>query len=196
MRTATYNDKELILDILCASFDNNISVNAIIPQDARRTARIRALMAYAFEQCYTAGKIFINHSSDGCALVLHSWQEVTSMRSIWQSLLFIFRGPGASMLPFLLKRQKKIKEKYPYGNYVYLWFIGVIPSHQNQHKGAILLNAVIDHAATVKHPILLETSMQRNVNWYQRSGFDLYHTIEEPHQLYFLKKELNAAPVI
>jgi GNAT superfamily N-acetyltransferase len=193
MRTATSNDKTLILDILCASFDSNISVNAIIPQDARRASRIRALMDYAFEQCHTSGKIFINHSHDGCALVLHSWQEVTDIRSIWQSLLCTFRGPGISMLPSLLKRQKKIKEKYPFENYVYLWFIGVMPSQQNQHKGAALLNAVIDHAATVKRPILLETSIQRNVSWYQKSGFDLYQTIEVPHELYLLKKELTTA---
>ncbi|SHN38752.1 GNAT family N-acetyltransferase [Chitinophaga sp. CF418] len=192
MRTATYNDKKLIIDILSASFDSNISVNAVIPQDARRAYRIRALMAYAFEQCYTSGTIFINHSHDGCALVLYSWQEVTNLRSIWQSLLCTFRGPGISMLPSLLKRQKKIREKYPYESYVYLWFIGVLPSQQNQHKGAVLLDAVIDHAIAVKHPILLETSVPRNVNWYQRSGFDLYQTIEIPHQLYFLKKEFTA----
>ncbi|PSL23389.1 GNAT family N-acetyltransferase [Chitinophaga ginsengisoli] len=196
MRTATSNDKPLILDILCASFDCNISVNAIIPQDARRTSRIRALMDYAFEQCYTSGKIFINPSNDGCALVLHSWQEVTTLRSIWQSLLCTFRGPGISMLPILLKRQKTIKEKYPYSHYVYLWFIGVIPSQQNQHKGAALLDAVIDHATSVNYPILLETSIQRNVNWYEKSGFDLYQTIEVPHQLYLLKRELTATSVI
>ncbi|MCF6404132.1 GNAT family N-acetyltransferase [Chitinophaga filiformis] len=189
MRTATYSDKKLIIDILSASFDSNISVNAILPQDARRTSRIEALMAYAFEQCYASGKIFINHSDDGCALVLHSWQETTNLRSIWQSLQFVFRGPGLTMLPFILTRQKTIKEKYPHSRYVYLWFIGVSPSQQNQHKGAALLDTVIEHAAAVKHPILLETSMQRNVNWYERSGFDLYHTIEAPHQLYFLKKD-------
>jgi len=195
MRTAAYNDKKLIIDILCASFDSNISVNAIIPQDSRRVSRIRALMDYAFEQCYASGKIFINHSHDGCALVLHSWQEVTNLRSLWQSMLCVLRGPGISMLPFMLKRQKKIKEKYPYNDYVYLWFIGVIPAQQNQHKGAALLDAVIDHATDVNRPILLETSIQRNVNWYQKSGFDLYQTIEVPHQLYLLKKELTAAPV-
>ncbi len=188
MRTAVYDDKKLIIDILCASFDSNISVNAIIPQDARRASRIRALMDYAFEQCYTSGKIFVNHSNDGCALVLHSWQETTNLRSIWQSLLCIFRGPGISMLPFMLKRQKKIKDQYPYRNYVYLWFIGVQPSQQNQHKGAALLNTVIDHAARTGHPILLETSIQRNVNWYQQSGFELYQTIAVPHPLYLLKK--------
>lgn len=196
MRIATYNDKKLITEILCASFDNNISVNAIIPQDTKRNDRIRALMTYAFEQCYASGKIFINPSNDGCALTLHSWQDTANIRSIWQSLLFILRGPGPSMLPFILKRQKKIKGQYPYGDYVYLWFIGILPSQQNQHKGTALLNTVVDHATSVQRPILLETSIQQNVNWYQKSGFTLYNTINDPHPLFFLKKEFTPFPVI
>ena len=49
MLKATYNDKELILDILCKSFDKNNSVNYVVRQDKKRKKRIRVLMDYSFE---------------------------------------------------------------------------------------------------------------------------------------------------
>lgn len=56
MTKASISDKDLILDILCDSFDTNNSVNYVVNQDKNRKNRIRKLMEYSFDMCYFLGK--------------------------------------------------------------------------------------------------------------------------------------------
>jgi hypothetical protein len=66
MIKANYGDKERIIKILAQSFDDNKSVNYIIPQDKKRKQRIRQLMAYSFDICLQYGKVFLSDDKKAC----------------------------------------------------------------------------------------------------------------------------------
>lgn len=72
MIVATYKDKNLIVDILTKSFEDNKSVNYILKQDEKRIDRIRKLMEYSFEICNLFGEIFLSDDKKGCVLIMLS----------------------------------------------------------------------------------------------------------------------------
>ncbi len=67
----------------------------------------------------------------------------------------------------------------------YLWFIGVMPGTQRQGIGRQLLREVVAHSG---RPVYLETSMSENVQWYEKNGFEVYHTLHFDYaDLYMLR---------
>ena len=58
MKPSTYENKQLVIDILTSSFDTNKSVNYIVKQDRKRKDRIKDLMNYSFENCHCSGKVY------------------------------------------------------------------------------------------------------------------------------------------
>lgn len=70
MTRANYSDKSHVADILTQSFEDNKSVNYIILQDSKRTQRIKALMNYSFDVCFSFGQVLLSEDKTGCALIL------------------------------------------------------------------------------------------------------------------------------
>ncbi|MEJ7683000.1 MAG: hypothetical protein WKG06_35120 [Segetibacter sp.] len=71
MKKAELRDKNLVVDILTKSFDNNQSVNYIVKQDQKRVQRVSSLMDYSFEVCYLFGDVFLSDDKKACALVTY-----------------------------------------------------------------------------------------------------------------------------
>lgn len=59
MIRANYKDKELIVNILAHSFDQNKSVNYIVKQDNKRAQRMKKLMEYSFDVCHLFGDVYM-----------------------------------------------------------------------------------------------------------------------------------------
>lgn len=82
MIKADYKDKELIVNILTSSFDDNKSVNYIIEQDNKRAKRLRNLMEYSFDVCYLFGEVFLTDNKKGCALIVLPDKKKITPKSI------------------------------------------------------------------------------------------------------------------
>jgi ribosomal protein S18 acetylase RimI-like enzyme len=189
MRSAKRTDKLLITDLLSAAFNDNLSVNYIVPQDEKRKQRIRALMDYSFEVCYRFGKVWLSEDRKACALVLYPHQKKTTLTSIWLDIKLILKAVGFGGIKKTLDREAKIKAKQPKEPMAYLWFIGVSPLYQHQGTGGRLLKQVIADAEQQGLPVYLETSTERNLPWYEQHGFTEYDTLDLSYILHFLKYE-------
>lgn len=108
MIRANYKDKELIIDILTHSFDNNKSVNYIIKQDRKRIERIRKLMNYSFEICYMYGDVFLSIDRTVCELIVLPDKKKTTLKSILLDLKLIFMCTGFSNAIKAMERESKI----------------------------------------------------------------------------------------
>lgn len=188
MMTAQYQDKELAVDILSKSFDDNKSVNYIVKQDDKRKERIRRLMEYSFEVCYSFGKVFLSDDREGCALIVLPDTKKTTPKSILWDLGLIVSCTGLANISKTMAREKKIKDLQPKGALYYLWFIGVAADHQNKGIGSVLLNEIMEDARRMKRTICLETSTQKNLPWYQKNGFTIYNELDLGYKLFLLKK--------
>jgi ribosomal protein S18 acetylase RimI-like enzyme len=188
---ANYSDKEIVLGILCKSFDSNKSVNYVVKQDEKRQKRIRNLMEYSYEICSMFGQVYLSDDKKACALILFPDKKKTSLKSIFLDTKMAISCVGIERVSKVLDRDSKIKKSYPNDQILYLWFIGVNPAEQQKGIGSNLLKKIIKESALSKRPIYLETSMLENIHFYNRLGFDIYKELDFGHTLFLMKRELK-----
>lgn len=191
MKKAEYNDKSLVVDILTKSFDTNQSVNYIVKQDEKRAKRVSALMDYSFEVCYLFGEVFLSDDKKACALVTYPDKKKTTLKSILLDVKLILSCVGLKNIKKTLAREAMINKIQPKELRYYLWFIGVDPECQNEGIGSVLLNEIIEDSEHKKRPIYLETSTLKNLPWYKKFGFDIYHELDLSYKLFFLKRAVS-----
>ena len=186
MIPATLNDKPLVVDILSESFDTNKSVNYVIKQDSKRAKRIKALMEYSFDNCYKFGQIWLNEDKSACALIMGP--KSFSFKALLWDIKFAVNAAGS--LSVALKasdKESKVKKHHPKHPFMHLWFIGVKKEDQGKGLGSNLIQE-IEAENNGKQPIYLETSTERNLPFYQRLGFEIYHELDSPFKFYMMRK--------
>lgn len=189
MIKATYTDKPLIVDILTQSFADNKSVNYIVKQDNKKIQRLGRLMEYSFDYCYWFGQILLSDDKQACALIIFPDKKRTTLKSIIADLKLITSCMGIANLKKAMQREKTIKQKHPDTLFTYLWFIGVKPENQNKGAGTALLHEIITASKKDNRPVLLETSVERNLPWYKNNGFEAYAELDFGYKLYCMKHE-------
>lgn len=189
MIRAQPTDKEHIVSILLSSFEDNKSVNYIVSQDNKRIERIKRLIEYSYDVCSMFGDIFLSEDKKGCALLILPDKKRTTIKSILLDAQFALTCLGLSNINKAMKREAKIKQSHPDGLLYYLWFIGVDLRHQNKGIGSQLLQEVISEGQKQNRIICLETSTIRNVPWYKKFGFSIYHEFDFGYKLFCLKRE-------
>ena len=179
--------KPAVLDILAKSFDSNRSVNHVIKQDHKRQQRIHALMSYSFKVCSAFGEVWMSDDEQACALILYPDKKRFTLNSIVWDIQLCFSCIGLNRVNIVHQRESTIKAFHPKDPFTYLWFIGVNPSVQHKGIGSKLLKEIIQHCQNMKRTIYLETSVESNVVWYQKHGFEKYHTLDMGYKLNLLR---------
>lgn len=191
MIKADYKDKTLIVDILTKVFDDNNSVNYVVKQDSKREKRIRKLMEYSFDICYLFGNVYLSEDRNACALTLFPDKQKTTLKSILLDLKLAYSSIGLNRIKKVQNRNSKIKNSYPKEPVFYLWFIGVNSTVQSKGIGSSLIKDLIKESELTKRPIYLETSMQKNIEFYNKHGFNVYKELDFGHKLFLIKRELQ-----
>ena len=187
MVRANLNDKKLVTAILSGSFNNNKSVNYLLPQDGRRSERLQKFMEYSFDVCHHFGDVFLSDDRKGCALILLPDKKKTTIQSILFDVKFIFQSIGLSNVKKAISRESEIKKHQPKGPLYYLWFIGVDNTEQNKGVGSKLLTEVIAEGHRQNRTVCLETSTVKNLPWYKKFGFEIYKELDFGYTLYCMK---------
>lgn len=191
MKRADINQKSLVVDILSKSFDDNKSVNYVVKQDSNRQARIRGLMDYSFDICNAFGDVWMTDDDQACALVLYPDKKRSTLNAILWDAKLALSVIGLTRVGQVLSRESMIKSFHPKEQFTYLWFIGVSPELQNKRKGSQLLEEIIHESEARGRPIYLETSVDRNLPWYKKHGFEIFQTLELTYTLYMLRRPNN-----
>jgi ribosomal protein S18 acetylase RimI-like enzyme len=188
IRRGTENDKQLVIDILQKAFDDNKSVNYVVRQDENRLTRIRGLMEYSFNVCNAFGEVWISENNQACALILFPDKKRTSFRTLLWDLKLALSVIGIDRVNAVLKRESMIKSNHPKSPIAYLWFIGVNPKLQSKGIGSSFIREVIAECERKKRPIYLETSMERNIPFYKKFGFEIFQSLNLSYTLYQLRR--------
>lgn len=187
MTIASLNDKELVVNILTASFADNKSVNYIIKQDGKKMLRLKRLMEYSFDSCHRFGEILLSNDKNGCALILFQDRKRTTPQTIVADIKLIINCMGLSIAKKAMGREAAIKKVHPSISFAYLWFIGVHPNEQSKGIGTALMKEVIQRYKVENRPIYLETSTEKNLPWYKKAGFETYQELDFGYNLYCMK---------
>lgn len=188
MRKATSSDKSIILDILTRSFSDNKSVNYVVKQDQNRVDRITRLMDYSFNVCNEFGEVWISDDQQACALILFPDKKRSSFRTLLWDLKLASSVIGLNRISAVLKREAMIKSNHPKEPIAYLWFIGVNPELQRKGLGSAFIQEVIKECEGKKRPIYLETSMESNLPFYRKFGFEIFQSLQLSYTLYQLRR--------
>jgi len=188
MKRIDESQKSVVVDILARSFDENKSVNYVVKQDADRRQRVRALMEYSFNVCNAFGDVWMSADEQACALVLYPDKKRLTLPSILWDLKLALFVIGTERVNQVLTRESKIKAFHPKGKFTYLWFIGVSPELQGEGHGSQLLMEIISQSDSQGRPIYLETSVERNLPWYQKHGFEIFNSVNLSYALYLLRR--------
>lgn len=194
MISAKESDKNLVIDILNNSFENNKSVNYIISKTKNKRKAMSQLMSYSFDLCMRFGEVLLSDDRKGCALLLYPEKKKTNLFAIWADVKLCLFSIGVANILKVMSRESKIKElqKSKINHSAYLWFLGVQPSHQKNGTGSKLLGEVLQQIDKECRNVYLETSTLSNLPWYQKFGFSIYEKLDLSYTLYFLdRKELS-----
>lgn len=188
MLTATRKDSAEISAILIQSFNDNKSLNYLIPKDFDRIKKQQCLIQYSILSCLEFGKVYLSKDKQACALILFPDCKRLTLAALWRNLKLVFTlGVSAAIVG--MKRERLVKSRHPNGPLYYLWFVGVTPLDQGIGKGTSLMQELISDAHMMGREIVLETSTERNMPWYQKLGFQIYDELDLGYQLYFMKKQ-------
>jgi ribosomal protein S18 acetylase RimI-like enzyme len=188
MIRATHKHREVIIEILTKSFYTNSSVNYVIRQDAKRRERIRGLMEYSLMMCTAFGEVWLSDDEKACSLILLPDRKKITLRTILWDIKLAFYVTSFSNVKKILKRESMIKANHPKEPFCYLWFIGVEPEYQAKGIGSSLLKSIIKRFDEAGRPIYLETSVESNLSWYKKFGFEVFHTLQLSYQLHLLRR--------
>ncbi len=172
MKLAEANDKKDSVQIIAETFDANPSVNIVIGEKGNRRKKISRLADYAFIKAINRDGAYISNNKMGTALCFKSNHGSSNLKEFLSEMRFAFSIPIVKVFQ-TLKRESYIKKNRYKGEHLYFWFLGV------KKGGGKAVFELKDHLFELSKkenlPILLETSVERNVVVYKRYGFKVYH---------------------
>ncbi len=185
-----YKDK--VIEILSECFEKNKSVNWIVKQDSKRKERIRYLMDYSFEACIETGQVYITDDLTGVIICSNSDDKLPILEEAYLTIQFVLKVTGFEGIAKALKREQYIKDFHPKDEeFIYIWFIGLKKTEQGKGVGSAMLQEIIARSNHEHIPIYHETSNERNLHFYKKHGFEVYHISPEEmfgFKLYFLRR--------
>lgn len=188
MHKATSFDKQLVVNILTKAFFDNKSFNLIVRQDDNKNNRIQKIFDYYFDIHISAGFIYISDDNSACAMISCSDKRKESIKSIFADIkLLYYLGIRTALKGF--KRERVVAEARTKSRYYYLLFLGVHPDKQGMGIGSNLMREILNNKNELDLPICLETSLIRNVEFYSKLGFYIYHEMQFGFPLYFMVRD-------
>jgi hypothetical protein len=181
MRKATKDDRKLVIDLICESFEDNPGVGWILKNGGSKNKSIKRLAKLAFIKGYRRNGVFISSNEKGVAVCYCPASKKPSLFEKIYELYFGISSIKWKHIPTVLKTESYKKSKRPSNHqYLYFWFYGVVKDGENAARE--LGDAVFDEARKFQLPIYLETAMERNKLVYERYGFETYHHHKVPNE--------------
>ncbi|MFG2551813.1 GNAT family N-acetyltransferase [Streptomyces sp. NPDC048581] len=176
IRAAGEGDRELVVRLLDAAFQDDPVSGWVFPGEERRRSRHPRLMAAFADIVFEEGRIDVTEDGTACAL----WLSIPAQDHGLDPEHADDEGPArlrAEVDPDN-ERVEQIARLtdgiHPSGAaHEYLWMIAVAPECQGQGLGTALINSVLDRCDQDGRPAYLQASNARSRKLYERLGFDL-----------------------
>ncbi|KOU67582.1 acetyltransferase [Streptomyces sp. MMG1533] len=175
IRTASAGDRELVVRLLDAAFQDDPVSRWVFPGDEYRRATHHRLMAAFTDIVLAEGRVDVTEDGTACAL----WLSVPEADDHGQDT---GEDDGLARVRAAVDPENErvelvgrlTGEIHPSGRaHAYLWMIGVAPEHQGAGLGTALIAPVLNRCDREGLPAYLEASNSRSRKLYERLGFEL-----------------------
>ena len=177
--------KKHAVNVLCAAFFDYPEFDFYFPDPEKRKRCLPWYLGKVMNTALRYGEVYTTQEISGVAFILPPGHSRISQ---WEYVLC-----GFLPAPFVLGMQDFIRsqqgeefigdmhEKIMQGRpHYYLWGLAVDPAQKRKGIGTALLGPILAKADAEKKPVYLETHDEKNVAYYQRSGFYLATTSRIP----------------
>ncbi|WP_420318467.1 hypothetical protein [Ekhidna sp.] len=190
MRKISLLEAPKVIEILTQSFQTNPSALWVIKQDEKVLSRLKALIEYAVKTGLENDGVFLSNDESAAAICFEEPSK-TTLSSYRHQLDLIRKAIGVTRVTHVLKREGYLKKQRPNEPHLNFWFLGVDPSVKGGQGVYDLRDGLFQLSKQKNLPILIETSVERNKNVYERFGFQVYHRWQphEDYSLWFMRRD-------
>lgn len=176
MPRATSEQKDTVIEILKASFQDNPSIVEIINQNKPIERQLDLLLSYAHQRANNRGGVYISNNEKCAALCFSSEEKGFFPAELIAEVKF---GLAVSLFKSLqtLSRQNRLSRKRVSEPHLYFWFFGALK--KNNGGAYEVMRELFDESLKKNLPIVAETSIEKNKRVYERFGFVVYHVFED-----------------
>jgi GNAT superfamily N-acetyltransferase len=188
IRAATLQDRNAVVKILAASFNDNPAVNDTIITDKHRGRRLIALMEYVFDTGFARKGVFVTDDLSGAIVMYDPVSSPGKISDTLRQLKLVRKSIGWSRMLYATRKDKKMRSYRPATPHFYLQMIGTIPAAQGKGVGSEMLRFITEKSIAMNKPVYLETSVAKNVEMYRRKGFVIHGDwkIREDYHVHFM----------
>ncbi|MBT2417492.1 GNAT family N-acetyltransferase [Streptomyces sp. ISL-22] len=176
IRTAGEADRELVVRLLDAAFQDDPVSGWVFPDEEHRRTTHPALVAAFTDIVFADGRIDLTEDGTACAL----WLSIPAGDHGLDPEHRDDEGPAqlrAAVDPDNERVEQIARltaDIHPSGRaHEYLWMIAVAPERQGEGLGTALVTSVLDRCDRDGVPAYLEASSARSRKLYERLGFEL-----------------------
>lgn len=189
LQEVTSSQAPKVIRILTESFQTNPSALWVIKQDNKVQERMKALIEYAVKTGIQNEGVFLSDDESAAAICFKEPAK-SSLSSYWDQLQLIRKAIGLSRVSQVLKREGYLKKHRPKEQHLNFWFLGVDPARKGGNGVHDLRRCIFKLSEEQNLPILIETSVERNKQVYERFGFHVYYTWRPSadYTLWFMKR--------
>ncbi|KMS73719.1 acetyltransferase [Streptomyces viridochromogenes] len=171
IRTAGEGDRELVVRLLDAAFQDDLVSGWVFPgAEHRRTTHPKLMAAFA-DIVRAEGRIDVTEDGTACALWLSIPAEERDHDDEGPARLRAAVDPENERIELIARLTDGI---HPVGRaHAYLWMIATAPERQGEGYGTALINAALGRCDREGLPAYLEATSGRSRKLYERLGFEL-----------------------
>jgi predicted GNAT family N-acyltransferase len=175
--------------ILAAAFQTNLSVNDTVRNDAKRNARLLELMRYAVALGKRRNGLHISSDEHSVAVCFDPTQNTSFLTETLAQLKLVHKVIGWDRLFYIAQKDKQVSSRRPAYPHYYLFLLGTHPAAQGTGSGSKLLAQLLQHAQQEGKEVYLETSVEKNIPFYEKRGFEVFDTwqVREGYLIRFMR---------
>jgi hypothetical protein len=190
------DQRKLVVDILSNAFLDNPRVLRTVKK-GNTERKLRIMTEYAYDLVNKRNGVFLSSDKSTAMLYYRKSEHKMNVSDYWRYFrMFILCIKPTNTLA-IQKREKYIESLRPQGiDYIYVWLLGNNPKIKGLKGLAEIRNCLDEKSIEYNLPILIETTVERNLKLYQYVGFETYHhwyDAKEDMNVWFLLREVKVA---
>jgi ribosomal protein S18 acetylase RimI-like enzyme len=164
--------------MLARAFDDDPVIGWVFPDDAKRPRMARRLFAIRLEHLIDDEETYTAGNRGGALWALPGQWKISALQQLTMTARLL--GGLGVRTPRILGGLHEIERRHPNAPHYYLAVLGVDPDDQGQGLGSALMGPVLRSCDQDGVAAYLESSKERNVDFYARHGFRVTEELRLP----------------
>jgi hypothetical protein len=190
------NERNIVVQMLSKAFLDNPRVLKTI-KEGDKEKKLKIMAEYAYDLVKKSRGVFLSSDNSISMLYYRKSEHRMNLYDFFQYIRMFALCIKPAKAPSIQKRESFIESLRPRNiDYIYVWILGNNPEIKGLKGLAEVRSRLDEKSIEYNLPILIETTVERNLKLYQYVGFEIYHhwyDAKEDLNVWFLKREVEVA---